>query len=393
MRLRTLISTAVTAPLALLGLATVSIGTANAATTPVPLTGEFLSNLAPARTVSGACEPTGTTTIEFTVSGVAAGPYPGTFVETGTAVIGPQTDEFVTGQYRGPIVGFSADFTITSALGQVNGHKELASGASTVPDVGNAGACFTDTLSGGAIAQVASSRLVYTATTPFGEDSGTTFVNMNTYPDPVANSSSNQFREGFSSPNPVLPQCSNGLDDDGDGQVDYPADPGCSSPTDTSESPDPAPQFQCSNGLDDDGDGRIDYPADPGCTSPTDDSESPNPPATVTLTPPDAVNTVGTTHTVTATVADATAAPVPATTVLFSVSGTDTTSGSCTTDASGQCSFTYSGPAFPGADLITGCADANANGGVDPGEPCATATKAWILPSGLPPLRLTRGVG
>lgn len=31
--------------------------------------------------------------------------------------------------------------------------------------------------------------------------------------------------------------------------------------------------YECNNGIDDDGDGLIDYPADPGCTSPTDDSE------------------------------------------------------------------------------------------------------------------------
>ena len=69
-------------------------------------------------------------------------------------------------------------------------------------------------------------------------------------------------------------QCSNGSDDDGDGQVDYPNDPGCSSPDDDSEAPDPT---QCSNGSDDDGDGKVDYPNDPGCSSPDDDSEAPDP--------------------------------------------------------------------------------------------------------------------
>jgi len=62
--------------------------------------------------------------------------------------------------------------------------------------------------------------------------------------------------------------CNNGVDNDGDGKIDYPNDPGCASPTDDDESDDcplgpncPA----CANGLDDDGDGHIDYPADPGC--------------------------------------------------------------------------------------------------------------------------------
>lgn len=35
---------------------------------------------------------------------------------------------------------------------------------------------------------------------------------------------------------------------------------------------------QCVDGLDNDGDGFIDYPADPGCTDTADDTESPNPP-------------------------------------------------------------------------------------------------------------------
>jgi hypothetical protein len=80
-------------------------------------------------------------------------------------------------------------------------------------------------------------------------------------------------------------QCNNGVDDDVDGATDYPADPGCSSLADTSESPDPPPPAQCGNGADDDLDGATDFPADPGCTSLTDDSESPDPPpASISLT-------------------------------------------------------------------------------------------------------------
>src|SRR5215210_521966 len=37
------------------------------------------------------CDPTGTSTVSFTTDGVAAGPYPGTFTETVTVAIGPQT--------------------------------------------------------------------------------------------------------------------------------------------------------------------------------------------------------------------------------------------------------------------------------------------------------------
>ncbi len=67
--------------------------------------------------------------------------------------------------------------------------------------------------------------------------------------------------------------CSDGLDNDGDGFVDYPADPGCSSPGDTDET-DPPPPPACSDGLDNDNDGKIDYPNDPGCTDANDTDEA-----------------------------------------------------------------------------------------------------------------------
>jgi hypothetical protein len=73
------------------------------------------------------------------------------------------------------------------------------------------------------------------------------------------------------------PQCSDGRDNDGDGFTDYPADPGCTSAADDTESPNPPPPAQCADGTDNDDDGFTDYPADPGCTSATDDTESPNP--------------------------------------------------------------------------------------------------------------------
>jgi hypothetical protein len=87
-------------------------------------------------------------------------------------------------------------------------------------------------------------------------------------------------------PPPPSYACSNGVDDDGDGKVDYPADPGCASSTDTNEynapapPPPPPPSYACSNGIDDDGDGKVDYPADPGCASSTDTNEynAPTPP-------------------------------------------------------------------------------------------------------------------
>jgi uncharacterized repeat protein (TIGR03806 family) len=79
--------------------------------------------------------------------------------------------------------------------------------------------------------------------------------------------------DGSCRPRPV-PACSNGSDDDGDGFVDFPDDPGCADPGGAREDP------ACNNGIDDDGDGRVDFdggavanhgvpigPPDPGCVA------------------------------------------------------------------------------------------------------------------------------
>ncbi len=63
--------------------------------------------------------------------------------------------------------------------------------------------------------------------------------------------------------------CQNDVDDDGDGAIDYPADGGCASSTDSSELP------ACSDGVDNDGDGLTDFGADPGCASALSNTENP----------------------------------------------------------------------------------------------------------------------
>jgi probable HAF family extracellular repeat protein len=68
----------------------------------------------------------------------------------------------------------------------------------------------------------------------------------------------------------ATPACRDGVDNDGDGAIDYPGDPGCTSPADWSES------FDCSDGLDNDGDGDVDFPADAGCESASDPTERPD---------------------------------------------------------------------------------------------------------------------
>src|SRR5689334_1927703 len=72
------------------------------------------------------------------------------------------------------------------------------------------------------------------------------------------------------------PQCSDGIDNDGDGVFDFPADPGCFAPQADDEKDDcpSGPNCpQCSNGMDDDRNGMTDYPNDPGCESASDNVE------------------------------------------------------------------------------------------------------------------------
>ncbi len=87
---------------------------------------------------------------------------------------------------------------------------------------------------------------------------------------------------GTPPPPPPPAACADGLDNDGDGLVDFPADPGCASSSDTDETdaPPPPPPAACADGLDNDGDGLTDYPADPGCADllDTDETDPPPPP-------------------------------------------------------------------------------------------------------------------
>jgi hypothetical protein len=66
--------------------------------------------------------------------------------------------------------------------------------------------------------------------------------------------------------------CEDGIDNDGDGFADHPADPGCDDASDASEK---SLLFACDDGSDNDGDGLIDYPDDPGCLLPHDYAENP----------------------------------------------------------------------------------------------------------------------
>jgi hypothetical protein len=81
---------------------------------------------------------------------------------------------------------------------------------------------------------------------------------------------------------PPARACSDGIDNDSDGLIDYPADPGCANSKDRDEfnapPPPPPPPAACADGIDNDGDSLIDFPADPGCTSTSDTDETNAPP-------------------------------------------------------------------------------------------------------------------
>jgi len=92
----------------------------------------------------------------------------------------------------------------------------------------------------------------------------------------------------------------------------------------------------------------------------------------VSVSPVSAVNAVGTTHSVTATVTDTGGNPVPSKVVTFSVSGANSASGTRTTNGAGVTpAFTYTG-ANVGADTIT----ASATIGSQTYQ--GSATKTWV---------------
>lgn len=114
--------------------------------------------------VTGECNPLGTSTFGFTVTGVSAGlTYPGTFTEIGTLATNP----------FGIDTSFESTFTINSPAGTVTGSKSLVT--SVLAICGNVAIG-----SGGPNAILFEGNVSYSATitTPNGSrmDSGTAFV-------------------------------------------------------------------------------------------------------------------------------------------------------------------------------------------------------------------------
>ncbi|HET9665858.1 MAG TPA: Ig-like domain-containing protein, partial [Desertimonas sp.] len=104
--------------------------------------------------------------------------------------------------------------------------------------------------------------------------------------------------------------------------------------------------------------------------------------AAIDLAPATDSNTVGTDHTVTATVTDQFGNPVELEDVHFDVSGNPTpvpAAGHDITDAAGLATFTFTNDSA-GTNTITACIDVDDGVDCDIGEPSDTATKTWTEP-------------
>ena len=96
------------------------------------------------------------------------------------------------------------------------------------------------------------------------------------------------------------------------------------------------------------------------------------------LSPADATLDTGQQHTVTATLQDLNAIPpaLAGAPVLFEVTGANPATGSSTTNAAGEATFSYTGNNV-GSDSISACYDIDESGACDSGEPFASAQATW----------------
>ena len=107
--------------------------------------------LAPPETFAAtySCNTAATSTVSWTASGAATGPYPGTFTLSGTLTIGPQTLPGAhppgpgnEGTVAGPVESFQETFTIVSGATTITGTKTLDPQATS----GTQGTCEQVTL-------------------------------------------------------------------------------------------------------------------------------------------------------------------------------------------------------------------------------------------------------
>ena len=118
---------------------------------------------------SFSCNPDGNSGFSYSSTGLAAGPYAGTYTETGTVEVGSQTEiPGSPGAFRGELLRLDAEFTIDSTLGQVSGRKRLI--PAPFDPLDNAGACGmnSDFATPFDFGLAVTSSLCYRATLPDG---------------------------------------------------------------------------------------------------------------------------------------------------------------------------------------------------------------------------------
>lgn len=166
------------------------------------------------------CDKDGITVVPFESQGTAHGPYVGTFVETGTFTIGPQTNTTIDSRGVGAILAFTASFTINSQFpaGTVTGTKQLAPTSPPLADFSAFGRCDPDGSSPpdtNLFAIVSNPFLLYTAqinaVTGTRSDAGTSGFTTQSILGP---SETATFQEAFTS---TEPECEDGNNGNGQG--------------------------------------------------------------------------------------------------------------------------------------------------------------------------------
>jgi hypothetical protein len=189
------------------------------------LNGEFFESTPAAgdQTTFGSftCNKSGTTVIPFQASGTAFGPYNGTFTETGTVTIGPQTNTALDATAVGPVLDFQASFTVTSTLvpATITGTKHLAPTTPTDATLSAFGRCDPDGSSppsSTVFAIVSDPFLIYdaqiNAATGSRTDTGTSGWLIRS----VTPTTTTSFQEAFNSTS-VPPGCEDGNNGNGNG--------------------------------------------------------------------------------------------------------------------------------------------------------------------------------
>ena len=115
-------------------------GVSNAQDLPPSLQGEaFLAIQQPTNIfgevdIASSCTATvgETFTMNYSASGPAFGPYPGTFTESGTATVTLTAPDFFPGTASGVVINWTANFAIDSPVGQVTGTKTFSATTAAV---------------------------------------------------------------------------------------------------------------------------------------------------------------------------------------------------------------------------------------------------------------------